>query len=208
MKLRSIPLLAAWATMLMTLGACASYDKSHVDYGNVTTYKSTLTIDEITLAAEPYDTKAEVVGAFDENLIEEGYYPVRILLQNDSQYRLLVQRDSVELRSPSGQIFRPVGAAVMADDFEDDAMTYALLGFGFLSYTSAKDANKERELDYANKELPETRVIAPRSRLGAFVYFKLPDGTDVNSSTLRMAVERMDGGGPTEFELPLENYRS
>lgn len=208
MKLRSIPLLVAISAMLMTLGACASYDKSHVDYGKATTYKSTLTIDEITLAAEPYDTKAEVVGAFDENLTEMGYYPVRVLLQNDTQDRLLVLRDTVELSNPSGQTFRPVGAAVMADDFEDNAMAYALLGFGIFSYASAKDANKERELDYANKELPETRVVAPGTRLGAFVYFNLPAGVDINSTILHVTVERMGGGGTTVFEIPFENYRS
>ncbi|MCP4328048.1 MAG: hypothetical protein GY791_06380 [Alphaproteobacteria bacterium] len=195
-----MPMIAA--ASLISLSACASYDKQHVDYADSSAYVSTVTVEGITLSAEPYDTEAEVVSAFDEPLNEKGYYPIRVHLNNGSQDRIIVLRETVELESPKGQTFRPVGAAVMADDFEDDAVAYALLGFGIFSYASAKDANKEREADYHAKEIPESRIIAPGSSLGAFVYFQLPEGVDINSCTLRGTVEHMDGGGVTSFELP------
>ena len=125
--------------MVLALGACASYDRNHVDYQALETYTNSTTIDEITLSAEAYDTEVEVISAFDASLNEQGYYPVQVLLKNSTQEKVMVLRESVELVVPSGEHYRPVGAAVMAEDFEDNAMAYAFLG-GLFSYASAKDA--------------------------------------------------------------------
>ena len=187
----------------LTLGACASYEQQHVNYGSSQVYSNSVTANEITFAAEPYDTEAEVVGAFDENLLEKGYYPVKILIENKSDDRVIVFRESVELQDPSGYSYHPVTASEMADDFEDNKIAYALLGFGIFSYMSADDANKERSADYQAKELGESQIIpAGRSR-GAFVYFKLPEGTNVSASLLTLDAENLDSKETTRLELPL-----
>ncbi len=192
----------------LTLAACASYEQQHVEYEASRLYSNSVTADDITLAAEPYDTEGEVVGAFDENLLEKGYYPIKVLIENNSDSRVMVFRESVELQDPSGHSYRPVPASAMAEDFEDNKIAYALLGFGIFSYMSAEEANEERTADYQAKDLAETQIIpAGRSR-GAFVYFQLPQGTNVNASHLFLDVEHLDTNEITRLELQLDRTYS
>jgi hypothetical protein len=165
-------------------------------------------MNDITLAADPYDTEAKVIEAFDENLLEKGYYPIKVLVENGSDNRIMIFRESVELQDANGYSYRPVSASVMADDFEDNKIAYALLGFGIFSYMSADDANKERTADYEAKDLAETQIIpAGRSR-GAFVYFQLPQGTNVNASHLFLDIEHLDTNEITRLELLLDRTYS
>jgi hypothetical protein len=192
----------------LTLGACASYEQKHVEYGALQLYANSVTMNDITLAADPYDTEAKVIEAFDENLLEKGYYPIKVLVENGSDNRIMIFRESVELQDANGYSYRPVSASVMADDFEDNKIAYALLGFGIFSYMSADDANKERTADYEAKNLGDSQIIpAGRSR-GAFVYFQLPQGANVNASRLFLDVEHLENNETTRLELPLDRTYS
>ena len=192
----------------LPLVACASYEQKHVAYGAPELYVNSVTVNDITLSADPYDTEAEVVEAFDENLLEKGYYPIKVLVENGSDSRIMIFRESVELQDASGYSYRTVSASVMADDFEDNKMAYALLGFGIFSYMSADEANRERAADYEAKNLADTQIIpAGRSR-GAFVYFQLPQGTNVNASHLFLDIEHLDTNEITRLELLLDRTYS
>ena len=195
--------LAAISLLCLTLAACASYEQQHVEYGASQYYVNSVTANDITLAADPYDTEAEVVEAFDENLLEKGYYPIKILIENYSADRVMVYRDSIALQASSGHNYRPVTAATMAEDFEDNKMAYALLGFGIFSYMSAEEANSERIADYQSKDFAETQVIPASGSRGAFVYFQLPQGTNVNASRLSLDVESLESREITRLELHL-----
>lgn len=193
--------IAACASL--SLAACASYDQRHVEYGASQLYPSAVTENGITLAAEAYDSEAEVVEAFDENLLEKGYYPVKVLIENNSENRVLVYRESVELRDHNGYSYRPVTAAAMAEDFEDNKVAYALLGFGIFSYLSADEANKERTADYQAKDLGESEIVAAGRSRGSFIYFQLPQGSNLATSRLMMEVEDLRTNETTHLELPL-----
>ena len=169
--------------------ACASYDKHHVDYGTVKDYSNSNTLDGVTLAAEALISEARVTAVFDEYLLAKDYYPIKVMLQNDSDGRVLVLRETVELRDSKGRVYRPVEATVVAEDFEDSEVAY-MLG-GIFSYASAKDANVERQADYSKKEMPPLQVIPPGRKRGSFLYFKLPRYV-VASSSLRLEVEHME----------------
>ena len=173
-----------------TAYACASYDKHHVDYGTVKDYSNSNTLDGVTLAAEPLVSEARVTAVFDEYLLAKDYYPIKVMLQNDSDGRVRVLRETVELRDSKGWVYRPVEATVVAEDFEDSEVAYALLG-GVFSYASARDANLERQVDYSKKEMPPLQVIPPGRKRGSFLYFKLPRYV-VGSSSLRLEVEHME----------------
>ena len=190
----------------LALSACASYDKRHVDYGTPQDYANTSTIDGVTLAAEPFDTEAKVKETFDENLLAKDYYPIRVMLENNSNGRILVLRETVELIDLNGQVYRPVEAAVVAEDFEDSEMAYALLGFGVFSYASAKDANLERQADYSAKQMPPSQLIPSGRKRGAFLYFRLPKDVDLSSCRLRLEVEHMDDQKVTQFDLQTNAY--
>ena len=90
--------------VLFAMNACASYDKQHVDYGTSQDYANTSTIDGVTLAAEPFDTEVKVKETFDENLLAKDYYPIRVMLENNSNGRILVLRETVELIDRNGQV--------------------------------------------------------------------------------------------------------
>ncbi len=169
--------------------ACASYDKHHVDYGTVKDYSNSNTLDGVTLAAEPLVSEARVTAVFDEYLLAKDYYPIKVMLQNDSDGRVLVLRETVELRDSKGRVYRPVEATVVAEDFEDSEVAY-MLG-GIFSYASARDANLERQVDYSKKEMPPLQVIPPGRKRGSFLYFKLPRYV-VASSSLRLELEHME----------------
>ena len=170
--------------------ACASYDKHHVDYGTVKDYSNSNTLDGVTLAAELLVSEARVTAAFDKYLLAKDYYPIKVMLQNDSDGRVLVLRETVELRDSKGRVYRPVEATVVAEDFEDSEVAYGMLG-GVFSYASARDANLERQADYSKKEMPPLQVIPPGRKRGSFLYFKLPRYV-VASSSLRLEVEHME----------------
>jgi hypothetical protein len=199
----SLRTLGIGTLVCVTLGACASYEQQPVNYGASELYTNSVTVNNITLAAEPFDTEAEVEGAFDENLLEKGYYPIKILIENNTEDRVLVLRDSVELRDPSGYSYTPVTSSEMAEDFEDNKMAYALLGFGIFSYMSADEANKERSADYQTKELGQSQIIHRGRSNGAFVYFKLPQGALVANSVLSLDAEHLGSKESTRLELPL-----
>ena len=94
-------------------------------------------------------------------------------------------------------------AIVVAEAVEDNAMAYALLGFGIFSYASAQEANKERTADYQAKEIDEAKIVAPGAEHGAFVYFKLPKGVDPNSGRLKLQVQHVGSNQVSDVELEL-----
>jgi hypothetical protein len=194
-------LWAAAAAAILT--GCASYEHKPVNYQSAESGGHAVTVDGVTVAAEAFDTKGETVAAFDEDLTEEGIVPVQVLVRNGTAGNILVQRETVQLVDAEGQVHRPVPAVVVAEAVEDNAMAYALLGFGIFSYASAQEANKERTADYQSKELDEAKIVAPATEHGAFVYFKLPKGIDANSGSLRLQVQHVGSNEVSAVELEL-----
>jgi hypothetical protein len=198
-----IPVLLSAGFLAAVTAGCASYEHKPVDYQAVESGGHSVTLDGVTVAADALETAAETVGAFDEDLTEEGIVPVQVLVRNGAAGNIIVQRGTVQLIDAAGQVHRPVGAVVVAEAVEDNAMAYALLGFGIFSYASAQDANKERTADYQSKELDETRIVVPGAEYGAFVYFKLPKGVDPNSSRLKLQVQHVGSNQVSDIELEL-----
>ena len=190
----------------LTVTACASHDKRHVDYGISADYTNITTIDEVTLAAEPLISEEQVREIFDANLVSENYYPVRLILENGSNNRILILRESVELTDPNGLVHRPIEAAIVAEDFENSEIAYGVLGFGVFSYASAKDANLERQADYSEKQMPPSMVLMPGRKRGAFLYFKLPNDLSISSCRLRLNVEPLNSDKEIQLEVPLNAH--
>lgn len=192
----------AVATFVLTTSACASYEHKVLDYGRAESSGHIATVDSVTISAEPFDTEAESVGAFDENLPKEGFIPVQLVVQNGATEDVLVLRETVELQSPDGQIYRPVPAVVMAEAVENSVLGQTL-AFGIFGLFTAQEANKERSADYGAKELEEAKLVNPGAKYGAFVYFKLPKGVDVNSCRLKLQVRHLGSNQSSLFDLAL-----
>lgn len=191
------------AVTMLAVAACASYEHKAVDYQAAELNGRAVAIDGVTVSAEAFETKAETVGAFDEDLTEAGIVPVQVVVRNDTSGNVLVERNKIELIDAQGQVHRPIPAVVVAEAVEDNAMAYGLLGFGIFSYASAQEANKERTADYQAKELDEAKILTPASNHGAFVYFKLPKGVDATSSRLRLQAQHVGTAQTSTFEVDL-----
>jgi hypothetical protein len=143
------------------------------------------------VGAEIYDTDAKTQAAFDQKLVRKGIYPVQIALKNKSENNLFVMRDQIELDSNVANSIRPMSAAEVAEEVEANAMAHAIFGFGIFSYAAAKDANEEREADYAGKQIAEEWIIRPGRTSGGFVFFRLGDGERADGRKLVIPVEDM-----------------
>ncbi len=194
-------LLAVLAALAVT--ACASYQIRQIDVRPIESYARTVSVDGISFAIDVYDTPERSEAAFDENLISANYYAVHLLFASAIDERLLIARATIELADPRGGVHRPVGALVMARDFESSAAAYTLLGGGGIGYRSPDEANRSREADWYDREIPENLVIQPGQRAGGFVYFRLPEGRTPAGMLLRREAARIGLDQTTILELPL-----
>ncbi len=183
------------------LAACASYDTHPIQLGGIEDYEKNVTVDRIAIAVDVYDSSWRTKMAFDEDLVSEGYVAVNLIVRNGTKERILITWRAIELVTPSGQIHRPIKSAIVAEDFEDNKMLYALFGFGIFSYMSAADANEERERDWLDKEIEEDFLLGPGRIDSGVVYFKL--SAKPRGSILRVVVERMSSNETTELQVRL-----
>jgi hypothetical protein len=157
----------------------------------------------IVVAADPIDNEIEAKENFYVDVTEANFFPVLIVVQNDTSDRIIFLKESVELIDPKGNYYRPVSSAVMADACEHNKMAYALLGFGIFSYMSAEEANRKMASDWQDKELPDTAITNPGRKRHGFLYFELPEGETPSGYRLSFVVERLETKEKLPFEIVL-----
>ena len=189
-------------SVVLTLGlaGCASYQYGRVDVRLIDQYSLRTIAGGISLAVEPYDTTEKAKEGFYEDVTTEDFYPVQLIFQNDSNDRIIVLRETVELVDAGQNVFRPVRSTIMFNAFEKNKMAYALLGFGIFSYMSAEEANRKMETDWREKEIPDNLIVSSGRKANGFVYFKLPKGQKIKGSKLRLEVEALE----SKKKIPLE----
>ncbi len=190
--IRKQAFLMIFIVLCVSFTGCASYQYGIVDVRPVEQYPSRLVANGISMAADPYDSKAKAESAFYVDVTSEGFYPVNLVFRNDTQDRVIVSRDTIEFIDATGSTNRPVRYNVMFGAFEKSKMAYALLGFGIFSYMSAEDANRKMESDWRQKEIPEQLIIQAGRKADAFVYFRLPPGKTLNGGKLVLEAESLE----------------
>lgn len=183
--------------LALVITACASHDVKTVNLLAPTSYAANASYEEVDVGADAYDSDAKTKAAFDEKLVRKGIYPVQVSIQNKSERSLLIVRSEIELAGPVTNAIRPMNSVEVAEAVENNAMAEAIFGFGILSYAAAKDANSEREADYANKQLPQELIIRPGRMGGGFVFFRMPTGEKLAGKTLRVPVQ--DAGSASDI---------
>ena len=189
--------------LLFAISGCATYKRTSVEVGALDMYKSKMSTKGITVAADPIDNTEEAKDNFYVDVTEASFFPVLIIVQNDTSDRIYFLKDSVELTDPRGNYYRPVSSAVMADALEHNKMAYALLGFGIFSYMSAEEANRKMASDWRDKELPDTSIINPGRKRHGFLYFELPEGETPSGYRLSFVVEKLETKEKFPFEIVL-----
>ncbi len=192
----------ALVILLISPFGCASYQSKVISASPIDSYALGTKNNGISFAADPFDTSEKVKDGFYADVTGRGYYPVQLIFKNDTSDKILVLRETVELES-GGSLYRPVRSSNMYNDYEHNKMAYALLGFGIFSYMSAEEANRKMEADWREKEMPEQLIVLPGRTAHGFVYFKLPQGTTLRGSKLKVEAEKMGGKKTVKLELTL-----
>lgn len=183
--------ILAACTLVVLASACASHSTKTVSLKNPGEYAANASYDNFDIGAEAYDTDAKTQVAFDQKLVRKGIFPVQISMTNNSDTNLLVSRHQIYLDSNISNSVRPMNAAEVAEEVEANAIAHAVLGFGIFSYAAAKDANDEREADYANKQIAEEWIVRPGRTSGGFVFFRLGEGAKTEGRRLVIPIQDM-----------------
>ena len=191
-------------TLLFSITGCATYKRTPVQVGTLDTYKSKMSTKGITVAADPIDNEIEAKENFYVDVTKANFFPVLIIVQNDTSDRIIFLKESVELTDPKGNYYRPISSAVMADACEHNKMAYALLGFGIFSYMSAEEANRKMASDWRDKEFPDTSITNPGRKRHGFLYFELPEGETTSGYRLSFVVESLESKEKFPFEIVLQ----
>ena len=188
---------------VFAIAGCATYKRTSVEVGALDTYKSKMSTNGITVAAELIDNTEEAKDNFYVDVTEANFFPVLMIIQNDTSDRIYFLKESVEMTHPGGKYYRPVPSEVMADACEHNKLAYALLGFGIFSYMSADEANRKMASDWREKELPDTSITNPGRKRHGFLYFEFPEGETPGGSRLSFIIEKLETKEKFPFEILL-----
>lgn len=188
---------------LCLTSACATHQVNQVETRAVDTYPNNIALDGVSAAADPYDSAEKAQRAFYQDVTREGFFPVQLIFKNDTNDRVIVLRETIELMHPNGNIYRTVRSSTMDNSFENNKIAYALLGFGIFSYMSAEEANRKMESDHRDKEIAEQVILMPGLRATGFAYFHLPKGSSTKGSKLKLEAERLDTRQKLKIEFLL-----
>jgi len=190
--------------VVVGLFGCASHEIKPLAPQPIDAYVIRQNVNNVTIAAEPFNTREKVEKVFTIDLTEEGYVPVLSVMENQSGDNILLLRDEIELVDSGGNVLKHVPANVMVEKFEKNKMAYALLGFGIFSYMSAEEANKKMKSDWSSKEMPAEKVLIPYRRTHGVVYFELGKGlATLPNSTLNVPLRNMRTGEAHSAQLRL-----
>ena len=195
-------MIAVFLLLVSSFG-CATHKVNQIENRPVESYPNAVVLDGVSAGADPYDTAEKAQRGFYQDVTREGFFPVHFVFKNDTNDRVIILRETVELLHTNGNIYRPVRSTTMYNAFENNKIAYALLGFGIFSYMSAEDANRKMESDYRDKELAEQVIILPGLRANGFIYFQLPKGSTTKGSKVTLQAERLDNRQKLKFEFTL-----
>gem|GEM_PF-3887770 len=190
--------------LILFTTACASHSVKSVEIRQADSYPNYQEKDNIGMAADIFSEAEKTKNAFDQNLNESGYFPVHLIVKNESDNKLILHKNSVKIKDRIGNEYFPTSCSAMIDSFQRNKMAYALLGFGIFSYMSAEDANKKMAEDWKSKELADEVIIMPRKMQSGFIYFKLPQDCSPDGMLMDIRVEHVSNGNNTDFELLLK----
>ena len=188
---------------IFLFAGCASHKAGLVQDMSADSYSNYQEVSGVEVAADLYNEESKTKEIFYINVNKEHYYPVNLVIQNNTENRLLVMGDDQVLKSSSDAIFRPIPTPHMIQEFERSKMAYALLGFGIFSYMSAEEANEKMAADWTEKALGAETIVSSGRRKSGFLYFKLPEDVDPESLVLHVQLEELESKTIHNLEINL-----
>jgi hypothetical protein len=160
------------AAGVLTLTA-SDYKIKSVKILPLESYPAQITVEGITIVADPYDTDEKSYTAFDvKKLNSQGYFPVHVIIQNTSQYFLLVRTRNIVLVTDSAQQLFTIPATVVAGDLFKGSALDKMSEASRQAPASSKVGTPLS--DFSEKDLTN-KLLEPGKVSDGFLFFFNPD---------------------------------
>ena len=165
-SLMSIILIALFGVSL----PASDYRIKKVNVLPIDSYPARTDLGGVTIAADPYYTNRKSFSAFDtRHLNSRGYFPINLVIKNDSSLFLKIRTRKIILLTATGQQLYTTPAAVVVDDVFKDGLNIKPNYNGDQDELSHPNAGTPLS-DFINKELA-TRLLEPGTVTNGFVFF-------------------------------------
>jgi hypothetical protein len=139
----------------------------------IDSYPARISQNGITIAADPYSTDEKSFSAFDvRDLNSRGYFPIHLIVQNDSQTFLIFRTREVSLITASGQQLYTTPATIVVEDVLKSGLSkkFPLIKSHNKSISSKAGSPLS---DFTGKEIT-SKTIDPGAVCDGFVFFYTP----------------------------------
>jgi hypothetical protein len=157
--------IAFWMILGAAILAASDYRIKTVKVLPIESYPARKDLSGLIIAVDPYSTDDKSYSAFDvKNLNSRGYFPLHIIIKNDTSMFLNIGTRDVVLVTSSGKNLYTTPAALVVDD---------VVKAGLASKTPKKVSKDIGSplTDFINKELANNRIIDPKSVVDGFLFF-------------------------------------
>gem|GEM_PF-756221 len=147
----------------------SDYTIKTVEVLPIESYPARITVDDITIAADPYPTNEKSFTAFDvPDLNSRGYFPVHIIIKNSTPYYLKIQTLYIQLETRLGNRLYSTPGTVAVEDIIGNRYVDSL------SHLKDGDTLSEKVSiplsDFTGKELTNS-LIDPGKVHDGFLFF-------------------------------------
>lgn len=159
-----------WIALFGVVLAASDYKVKTVKVLPPESYPAKTTVAGVTVAASPYSTNKKSLTAFDiKNLNSRGYFPLHIIIWNNSSIYLTIRTRNVVLITATGQQLYTTPAAVIVDDVAKNGFEERLPSAGTQDPLAATRSGSPLS-DFSNKELAN-RLVEPGTVADGFLFF-------------------------------------
>jgi hypothetical protein len=154
---------------LVAVSVASDYSIKTVEILPVESYPAHVSVDDITIAADPYPNDEKCFKAFDvQKLASRGYFPVNIIIKNSSKYYLKIKTRNITLETRLGLRLYSTPAAMVVEEVignkYGDSISTTITG------ESAFSKIESPLSDFTGKELTN-RLIDPQTEYSGFLFF-------------------------------------
>jgi hypothetical protein len=166
-------LIIFWVLLLETSLLAVDYQAKTVKILPIESYPARISLGDVTIAVDPYSTDEKSLSAFDvRDLNSRGYFPIHVIVKNDSQMLLTVRTREVTLVTASGQQLYTTPAAVVSEDvFKAGQLKKLPLIKSHNKSASTKSGSPLA--DFTGKDITN-RMVDPGSVSDGFLFFFTP----------------------------------
>ncbi len=146
------------------------YQIKTVKVNAVDSYPAKVTIDGLTIAADPYPTDEKSYSAFDvKDLNSKGYFPIHLVIRNSSAEFVTVRTRNITLVTAEGQTLYTTPATLVVQDVIKGGLVSKLPKMKSHDQSTSTKTGSPL-LDFTGKEMTN-RQIEPGAVSDGFIFF-------------------------------------